>query len=361
MKSRILFVTQRQFGYHWNHYYAKYLRDSYNIDYLCHDMGMVKVDMPGVNIFYLPFHKNKIKRILLFLNKIIHLTFQNKYDIVLYIYFKYVFMAGLLSKCKNKLLFIPSGSLQNNFIKRKLINIIIRLNSYFFKKIIVHSVDIIKYLSLSDKKTIVIPLGAPIISNYIKSYEKLHLLYIGTFYQRNIKDTLIGFHKFIKKYNYNMDIKYDIIGYGPKNEEKVILDTIHEYKLNNYVKYHGRKNHYQAVEFFNKANVGICYVPIKEYFQDQVSTKLFEYILSGMHTIATNTKENKKYINSENGILCLDNPESFYESLIKVYKNRKYFDSNKIRQSLYDYSWEKIVNNKVKPLLKEDKKHSDYI
>jgi len=353
--KRILFVNPKQFGYSaGHHYYCQYLKDSYNIDYLCHDMGMIKVDMPGVNIIYFSYRRSKILRLFLFIYKAIFYTYKNKYDIIFITYFKFVFLIGLLSRCKISILDIRTGALNKNIIKRRILNNIISLNTIPFNKVIVVSEGLKNIFSLPMRKASVIPLGAPKFSSSKKSFEKIHLLYVGSLYKRNIGDTIQGLQRFYKEYGDKIEIRYDIVGFGKKEEEKIIFNLITYYNLKKVVRFHGKKNHSELVDLFENANIGVCYVPIKDYFQVQPATKLFEYALSGMFIIATNTKENRKYINSENGILCEDNPESFFESLVKIYNIRSSIDSEKIRTSLKEYNWENIVQNKLKPLLDDN-------
>ena len=59
-----------------------------------------------------------------------------------------------------------------------------------------------------------------------------------------------------------------------------------------------------------------------KFYDIQTPTKTFEYIISGLFCIATNTTANKNLINKDNGILCDDNATSFSNALMKLYKFR---------------------------------------
>ena len=74
-------------------------------------------------------------------------------------------------------------------------------------------------------------------------------------------------------------------------------------KLENVCTTHGRIDYYKLKPFFDKCNVGVSYIPIRDYYQYQPPTKTFEYGLSGLVTIATETKSNQEVINNCNGIL----------------------------------------------------------
>ena len=126
--------------------------------------------------------------------------------------------------------------------------------------------------------------------------------------------------------------------------------------LTSIVKTHGRIPHFKLKPFFDNANVGISYIPITDYYEHQPPTKTYEYILSGIPCLATNTHENIKIINEINGALCNDNPNSFAEGLMIIHKNELLFNSEEIRETLKNHTWKSIVNNILKPTLKGLKK-----
>ena len=90
-----------------------------------------------------------------------------------------------------------------------------------------------------------------------------------------------------------------------------------------------------------------------EYYDVQPSTKLFEYSLSGIYTIATGTSENKKYITQENGMICKDTQESFYQTLVSINKMKSNLNYNRICLSLEKYHWEKIIDDLIITVLAE--------
>jgi glycosyltransferase involved in cell wall biosynthesis len=85
-----------------------------------------------------------------------------------------------------------------------------------------------------------------------------------------------------------------------------------------------------------------------DYYDVQPVTKTFEYLLSGMPVIATNTSENRKVINQGNGVLIGDTAEDFYTGLKTILKNRLFFDSVKIRNNSMEYTWYNIVDKNLK-------------
>jgi glycosyltransferase involved in cell wall biosynthesis len=89
------------------------------------------------------------------------------------------------------------------------------------------------------------------------------------------------------------------------------------------------------------------------YYDVQPPAKTFEYLLSGMPVIATQTSENKKLINPGNGILIGESAEEFYLGLKKIYESRDSFDSKLIRDSNINHTWEKIVLDNLEVYLKD--------
>jgi glycosyltransferase involved in cell wall biosynthesis len=92
-------------------------------------------------------------------------------------------------------------------------------------------------------------------------------------------------------------------------------------------------------------------VPITPYYDFQPVTKLYEYMLSGMPVIATNTHENRLVVNDDNGVLINDTPEDFCNGLAKICENRNSYNSLDIRKTVESYTWENIVNTILKPYL----------
>ena len=87
--KKVLFINPSQFGYSAGyHYYCKYLKDEFDIDFLCIDKGLVKIDEPGVRIIYKNAENNKIKQLLSFILHAIRVTRQKDYDIIFCVYFR---------------------------------------------------------------------------------------------------------------------------------------------------------------------------------------------------------------------------------------------------------------------------------
>lgn len=349
----ILMVNQDQFGYKAGYYhYCKHLvKQGHHITYLCNDHNHPKMKIEGVDVIYVK-EPSSIKWRKIFLAQIKELKKAKKFDIVLCSYFRGCSILKTVSNGLPVIIDIRSGDLNPNESKRKLYNRIIRFEASLFTHTMILSQSLAELLKLKKGTYDVVPLGADAISTAPRTYDPIKMLYVGTLQQRNIHKTVEGMADFCDKYP-NADIEYDIIGFGLPHEEALIRQIIEQRGLTGKVHFHGRINYEKLQPFFNKANLGVAFVPMTPYYDCQPSTKIYEYVLSGMYCIATNTYENRILIEPINGLICDDNSESFSEALELYYKKNKIsFDSEKIKQSMSQYLWESVINDKLLQLLK---------
>ena len=196
----------------------------------------------------------------------------------------------------------------------------------------------------------ILPVGAssiPVV-RYVKN--KIELLYIGTFANRNIEDTIEGLGMFVRK-NSSVNISYTIIGDGSVSELESIKKNIKKYSLEKYVSLMGYVPHSELVNYYEKSSVGVSYVPITPYFNFQPSTKTFEYLMAGMPVIATGTYEHRQIINDVNGIIIDDTPESFANAITQLHESITGYKEQKIRSSVAEYEWTKIVTGMKNSIL----------
>jgi hypothetical protein len=354
-KKKLLMINGNQFGYSAGHYYyCMYLKDRFDIEYICYDRGRVKMAIEGVTVNYVPFFSNKFKRLTQFILNCIKISKRYKPDVLFVVYFNLSFILSLMCYGKKKILDIRSGSLSPNKFKRNIANNAIKFQSLFFKNIIVLSESLREFLNISPNKTLILPLGAEIYYTGSHNYKELNLLYIGTLDSRKIYETIEGLAIFLRKNtSYHTSANYTIIGFGTNSEIERIKKTILEHSLENIVKYEGIKNYNELATYLERANIGVAYFPINDEFQRQPATKIFEYGLSGLFTIATNTYENRRVLNPINGLLCIDTPESFSESLENYSNLYTSINSSDIRNSFMNYTWKNIVDSLLKPHLQK--------
>ena len=357
-KPSILFINIAQYGNHTDSYKScEYLNKSYDVDYLCFDKGYKKIKS-RVNIKYLSDTGSSIRNIIKIIKISRKLIKKNNYDLIHITYFQLSSLLTIAMK-ESFLLDIRTSSVDKGKYKRFKYNFGLKLESYFFKHISIISESLRRKLNLNYDKCTVIPLGADKISLINKSYNNLHLFYIGGLDDRDIFKTVSGLAKFIQYNKDDIEISYDIFGEGNKEEIMLLKNSIKQNKLESIVKYHGRKEHYEIKNYFDKCNLGVAFVPMTEYYDCQPPTKIFEYINSGMVCLATNTSENKMLINKHNGILHDDNDESFKDALIEFTEIKYTYSSTIINKTLQEYTWDNILEFKLKPLIEKLCKESE--
>jgi len=350
MRKKILIINKSQFGYLTDYYkYCEYLRDEFDVTYLCFDVGNKKLQMENVNIKYVSNKGIKLIRGIRFVINAFSqaLTFNG---IIFINYFENCQLLKILLPWKKMILDIRSLSINPNNKIRAIQNKKIKKATKYFNFTTIISEGLRKQINLDIKKSEILPLGADAISTTKKNFgNSIHLLYVGTLNGRNINQTIEGLSIFMKRNPEITNISYHIVGDGKELPE--LKKIVSEIGLNNVITLYGRIPHFELQPFFDKCNIGGSYIPMTEYYAFQPPTKTFEYILSGMVCIATDTNENRLLISKENGVLCEDNPESFANALDYVYYNRQNYNSETIRNSLKDYTWENIVNKYLIPIL----------
>lgn len=349
--KKLIIINQAQFGYHIDSYYhSKYLRENFNTIYICCDHGFPKIEMNGVQVIYISKKGDRLAQWSRFLKRALK-EITDEVAIVFTNYFNWISLPLRLFRPRHCfVLDIRTGSINQAKRKRIIYNFRIRIESIFFNNITVISESLAKKLKLSHKAHI-LPLGANIISHTNKKFDKIHLLYVGTFYSRNIEVTVRGFKAFYDEFGKYLSVTYTIIGDGPAKEKENIEALIGSYGLSDIIAVKGRIPHTKLKPYFDAANIGVSYIPLTEYYDVQPATKTFEYLLSGMPVIATRTYENQKVITPENGVLIGDRANDFYYGLKTILKNRHHFDSEIIRRSSMPFTWENIIVNNLKPYL----------
>ncbi|HPY67087.1 MAG TPA: glycosyltransferase [Bacteroidales bacterium] len=346
MKKNILFINQNQFGYHITYYkYCKNLvKDDYNITFLCWDYGRTRISIDGIKVYYSSRNGNIIQRNIRFIKQATTLIRRGSFDVVFVKYFRGCFLLPLL--CSKKQYFhldIVTGGISKNDFKRSMYNHILKFESRFFNNVSTISEGLKSILKLSDE-TKIFPLGADPVHVQRIPKARLSLLYVGVLSSRNIIDTVEGVRLFLKDHP-SADIHYTIIGGAWNNEADELKSKIERDKLENVIELHGYIPHNNLINFYANANAGVSYIPVKPWYEFQPATKTFEYLMAGMPVIATSTCENRRVINSRNGLLIDDNAISFSEALGKIYDNIGSYDEEEIRESVSQYRWEKLVSN----------------
>lgn len=348
--KNILFVHPGQFGIQTStYYYCLLLKDKYKITYIGFNEGLEKKDIKGIKYINLARSQNGLmNRVLLF--KTTYLELKNmKYDFILINYFTLCSFFSLISKDKT-VIEIRSGFIFHNFIKKLVYNSILRIEVKLFKHITTISVGIVNYLNL-PKRTHILPLGGLSLPIYNKKFDALKILYVGTFHERDISNTIFAYAKFFEEYGNTIKTHYTIIGFGSNDEIERIRALINTLKMNDHIFYKGVIRYPELNEYLKSHNIGMSYIPIRDHFDDQPPTKTFEYLLSGMAVLATATTENKKVINELNGFIIGDSVEDVYNGLKTIYSKRFTYCSENIQKDSQKYSWDNIVKENLIPYI----------
>lgn len=343
-RRKLLIMCQNQFGYHIDtYYYCKYLKETFEITYICWDYNLPAIAMEKVNVIAVPRTGNVISRYVRYLSATLSEIRKGKYDVHFIKYFRACFLLKVLSPQKQFVLDLRSGHISGKAVSRCIFNFVIKGESLFFGNITVISQGLARRLGL-EKRAIILPLGADRLSIEGKTFASLKLLYVGTLTQRNIDQSLLGFAEFYNEFKNKIDMHYTIIGSGAHGEENKLREMVESKKLSSVVSVQGRIPHDQLKPYFDSHNVGVSFVPMTDYFDVQPATKTFEYLLSGMPVIATATSENKLVLNNDNGVLVEDSPASFYQGLKLFYERSGSYDSSRISNESSKYRWELIVS-----------------
>ncbi len=331
--------------------WIKYLRNDWKISLVCFRSKDSEDKRPSdVKFIELPNSKNrKVKGFLYLLVCICILLFYR--GKVMVVYFPYCELLKKLFSGKKMLLDIRTLAVNPDAKVRENANHRIRLACNKYDKVSVISKGVGDELGLNDYY--VLPLGSDVISSQHKDYTNaINLLYVGTLNNRDIGKTILGVKRFVSQRS-DTPVHYTIIGFGAQAEESNIRDLIQNNNLGEIIRFVGRVKHSELQQFFNLSNVGVSFVPITPYFNYQPPTKTFEYCLSGLFCLATNTHANSEVIDNTNGLLIEDTSEGFCGGLDYFWKNRYSIDYEKVSQSLKDYSWENIVKNNLQTILCE--------
>lgn len=349
MRKKILIVAPYSFGELTDCYYwAKYASGN-NIEITYFGYSGSNWNIDNVKLITIPHSQNKFKLLFTFYKELFKEIKGRKHENIIFCYWNLCFLLPIIFPKKNIVLDIRTASVAPSLIKRLAFNLGVRFSSLFFKRVSVISKAIGLILKINPEKLVQLPLGAEILSITNKDFTKeVRLFYIGILDQRKIVNTIIGFKYFVETISPNA--RYDIIGYGSEKEEKRIIDLIANDNLSKNVFFHGKKSHAEAKYLFDVCNTGVSYIPLKSYFDKQSPTKTYEYILSGLNVIATNTSANCEIINNSNGVLINEGPDAFYRGLVQIYKKKNIYHSESIRNASEKYHWKNIVNERFIPI-----------
>ncbi len=352
-KKKILISITSQFGYHTDTYkYCEYLdKSQFMITYIGFDQGYPRYEPIGIDVIYVPTPINKISRYYGYVKSVCKEIKDGNYDIIIQVDSKATLLIRLFNLRRKIVLDIRTGDLTPKLFKRQWMNVFIWITSLFYRKISVISESLRILLNIPAIKTTIIPLGADLNNKIDKNFNKIKLFYIGDLSDRRIDKTVVGLSEFVRTNHNKIDISYDIVGFGTTEKVELLNEVIKQNSLQEIVKFHGRKSHFEVDNFFKECNVGVVFVPMTPWFDCQPATKLYECALAGMAIIATDTKENRREINQNTGVIINDNAHAFYVGLKYLVDNRSNYSSTKISSQFEKSTWKEIVNEQLTPYI----------
>jgi len=350
--SRLLILNRDQFGHHTVTYkFAIGLSSQFDVSYLCWDYGKPRVETDQLRVVYVSRDGNRFSRYVRFLRCAISESKNRSYDLVFFKYFPGASIVKLLGRAKVWVFDIRTGPVSGSKLRRAFVRSLMLFEAHFFKDISVISSSLSQDLGLDRRNVHILPLGSDIISASNKDWGDLRLLYVGTLAERNIHLTIVGLAQFIAACPRHDISRYTIIGSGPNGEEEYLRGLVIELGLGGIVDIIGRVAHNDLSPYFDSHNVGIAFVPITPYFDCQPPTKVYEYLLSGLAVLATNTKEMKNILEHTSAIMCDDTADSFCCALRDLESQRGLLISESLRESAVENTWSNIIKFNLVPYI----------
>jgi glycosyltransferase involved in cell wall biosynthesis len=350
--TTLLVLNQVQYGYHtpW-YFFCRYLRSRFSIVYVCWDYGYPRVPDEGVTVRYVDRSGSKPARLLRFLSASMREVNARPGAVKVVRYFRGCSVLRLAKGTRTMVFDVRSGSILRSPLARAFEDLLIRVESALFRNITILSADLIPYLRLPERKCHVVPLGGEPMGLTPRTFEGLHLLYVGTLFQRELDKTVDGLAEFLRTMPGSMSVTYDIVGDGPDDARRRIEEAITRAGMEGRVRCHGRIAYTLLSELASRCNVGVAFVPLNDYFRSQPVTKVYEYLLAGMPVVATKNPQVLSVLNASNGVVHEDTPQGFADALGAVWERRNSYDSHRIAAEAQRHSWENITQTNLGPYL----------
>jgi len=351
-KISLLILAHDQFGYSTTKFkHCEYAANEFDVTYVGWDYDLPRVTLPNVKVIYVSRKSNLFARNFQLL-KTFHEEINKDFDVVIANYVRGFSILPILNPNAVIMAYVDTLGVMPNKTKRWIYDTTLKFELFFFKNVALISDGVAKKLGL--KKYHVLPLGGECFSTRPKTFEALKLLYVGSLDNRNIIDCVKGFHEFLneEKLKGNTLVHdFTIVGDSPYHELNEIKKYIKNNNLETRINTTGFVPQSKLEQFFNKANIGVSYVPFYSYYQLQPPTKTYEYLVSGLPVLATSTHANQNIVESDDGILIDDNPSSFYRGLCYFWNNKLNFNSAAIKKKNAKFTWESVVKDKFIPLI----------
>jgi glycosyltransferase involved in cell wall biosynthesis len=223
------------------------------------------------------------------------------------------------------------------------------LMALFFDGLIVISTSLEKYFSKYSRRLIKIPILSDLSKSpdeyKLKSYNEgaFKICFSGTI--SNKKEGLELLFNAIGNLNQNKNVELHFYGSFPENEESILAKLSELYHIEHKVFYHGFLSPSDVCLELAKYHLLILPRPLNEQTKYGFSTKISEYLVSGVPTLLTDVSDNGIYIKDfYNGFLI--SPGSSSEMISKINQIIEHYNEN--------------ANNIVRNAYKTAKENFDY-
>jgi glycosyltransferase involved in cell wall biosynthesis len=308
------------------------------------------------------------------LKKMAEITDSLKPDIVHNFNFRGCFVLPLLSRYRKARWIVDvrsryAGNIRGKSRFHMLRNRITWIETFPYHNILVIAEPLRRMLFPSLRPVDLIPLGAskrrfcsgdkPDIRKAIRNEYNIPehaplMLYAGVVHpKRKTGDLIDAFYLVRKKIP---DIYFLFVGGGdnPKFLED-LRKKADDYGLNGSVFFTGRVPYYDVQKYYFVSDIGLSYTPAGTPFELQPSTKLIEYMMSGLISVSNKTKMAEVYVKDNiNGILCGDGADGLASGMMRaiaVLENPDTMIRN-AREAVEEYDWERIVADRLLPYYK---------
>ena len=181
------------------------------------------------------------------------------------------------------------------------------------------------------------------------------LLYAGIVHPKRKTGDLIDAFNLVRQSG--VDAYFFFVGAGDNPEFlEDLKKKADDYGLNGSVIFTGRVPYYEVRKYYFASDIGLSYTPVGTPFELQPSTKLIEYMMSGLVSVSNKTKMAEIYVKDNiNGVLCGDGADGLASGMhraLKVLEDPGAMIRN-AREAVEEYDWERIVTDRLLPYYKK--------
>lgn len=352
MPNGITLVARNQFGYQTDYFnFTKLLTQKFGSDSvtsLCIDAGYEKIQPGNARVIYVagPSHPKLVRFAKLVWAGLSALRLG---DTVLVKYFPGVSVLRLSRWRKNLIVDIRTLSVSPIAYKRRMQDLLCRIEILGHGRVAVVSEHVAKKLRLNNWN--LLPLGANPPFLRIEDRDSLgnqspSFVYAGTLDGRDLMSMIQGF----QIASLSMDIKLRVIGDGSSRSR--LIARCEELAILDRVEFLGHIPHGQQFSsILMKSTFGIVHVPPTDYYAGQPSTKMYEYWAHGLPVLCSNYPAGASDVESGTGSVYEFNPIDLADCMIESCVNIKSFDFSRIQELANQHTWSTVVQNHLEPLL----------